>query len=96
MARLLGGHVEVTDASGARVFKTAAPANSLHEGLHEFPAKGLVLRAGERYTVRITSELTEGAAPSSRSIPRSTSSPTTENGTTVNGDLLMSISGRTK
>ena len=40
-------NVEVTDASGARVFKTAAPANSLHEGLHEFPAKGLVLRAGE-------------------------------------------------
>ena len=89
-------NVEVTDASGARVFKTAAPANSLHEGLHEFPAKGLVLRAGERYTVRITSELTEGGSAVVEINPAVDQFPTTENGTTVNGDLLMSISGRTK
>ena len=89
-------NVEVTDASGARVFKTAAPANSLHEGLHEFPAKGLVLRGGEKYTVRITSELTEGGSAVVEINPAVDQFPTTENGTTVNGDLLMSISGRTK
>ena len=89
-------NVEVTDASGARVFKTAAPANSLHEGLHEFPAKGLVLRGGEKYTVTITSELTEGGSAVVEINPAVDQFPTTENGTTVNGDLLMSISGRTK
>jgi len=89
-------NVEVTDASGARVFKTAAPANSLHEGLHEFPAKGLVLRAGEKYTVRITSELTEGGSAVVEINPAVDQFPTTENGMTVNGDLLMSINGRTK
>ena len=89
-------NVEVTDTSGARVFKTAAPANSLHEGLHEFPAKGLVLRGGEKYTVTITSELTEGGSAVVEINPAVDQFPTTENGTTVNGDLLMSISGRTK
>ena len=89
-------NVEVTDASGARVFKTSAPANSLHEGLHEFPAKGLVLRGGEKYTVTITSELTEGGSAVVEINPAVDQFPTTENGTTVNGDLLMSISGRTK
>lgn len=88
--------VEVTDASGARVFKTAAPANSLHEGLHEFPAKGLVLRGGEKYTVTITSELTEGGSAVVEINPAVDQFPTTENGMTVNGDLLMSINGRTK
>ena len=89
-------NVEVTDASGARVFKTAAPANSLHEGLHEFPAKGLVLRGGEKYTVTITSELTEGGSAVVEINPAVDQFPTTENGMTVNGDLLMSINGRTK
>ena len=89
-------NVEVTDTSGARVFKTAAPANSLHEGLHEFPAKGLVLRGGEKYTVRITSELTEGGSAVVEINPAVDQFPTTENGMTVNGDLLMSINGRTK
>ena len=88
--------VEVTDASGARVFRTEAPANSLHDGLHEFPATGLVLRGGEKYTVTITSEMTEGGSAVVEINPAVDQFPTTENGMTVNGDLLMSINGRTK
>ena len=89
-------NVEVTDSSGKQVFRTEAPANSLHAGLHSFPADGLVLRGGEKYTVRITSELTEGGSAVVEINPAVDQFPTTENGTTVNGDLLMSISGRTK
>lgn len=88
--------VEVTDASGARVFRTEAPANSLHDGLHEFPATGLVLRGGEKYTVTITSRMTEGGYARVMINPAVDQFPTTENGTTVPGDLLMTISGRTK
>lgn len=88
--------VEVTDASGARVFRTEAPANSLHDGLHEFPATGLVLRGGEKYTVTITSEMTEGGSARVMINPAVDQFPTTENGTTVPGDLLMTIAGRTK
>ena len=89
-------NVEVTDASGARVFKTAAPANSLHAGLHSFPADGLVLRSGEKYTVTITSKMTEGGSARVMMNTAVDQFPTTENGTTVNGDLLMTIAGRTK
>ena len=88
--------VEVTDASGARVFRTEAPANSLHDGLHSFPADGLVLRGGEKYTVTITSRMTEGGYARVMINPAVDQFPTTENGTTVPGDLLMTISGRTK
>ena len=76
--------VEVTDASGARVFRTEAPANSLHDGLHSFPADGLVLRGGEKYTVTITSRMTEGGYARvminpavDRSRPRRTGPPST-------------------
>ena len=88
--------VEVTDASGARVFRTEAPANSLHDGLHSFPADGLVLRGGEKYTVTITSRMTEGGYARVMINPAVDQFPTTENGTTVHGDLLMTIAGRTK
>ena len=88
--------VEVTDASGARVFRTEAPANSLHDGLHEFPATGLVLRGGEKYTVTITSEMTEGGSARVMINPAVDQFPTTENGATVHGDLLMTIAGRVK
>ena len=44
----------------------------------------------------ITSELTEGGSAVVEINPAVDQFPTTENGTTVNGDLLMSISGRTK
>ena len=33
-------NIAVTDASGNQVFRTEAPANSLHTGLHTFPAEG--------------------------------------------------------
>ena len=88
--------VEVTDASGNRVFRTEAPANSLHDGLHSFPADGLVLRGGEKYTVTITSRMTEGGYARVMINPAVDQFPTTENGTTVPGDLLMTIAGRTK
>ena len=88
--------VEVTDASGNRVFRTEAPANSLHDGLHSFPADGLVLRGGEKYTVTITSRMTEGGSARVMINPAVDQFPTTENGTTVPGDLLMTIAGRTK
>ena len=89
-------NVEVTDASGHQVFRTEAPANSLHAGLHEFPAKGLVLHGGEKYTVTITSKMTEGGSARVMINPAVDQFPTTENGTTVHGDLLMTIAGRTK
>ena len=88
--------VEVTDASGNRVFRTEAPANSLHDGLHSFPADGLVLRGGEKYTVTIISRMTEGGYARVMINPAVDQFPTTENGTTVPGDLLMTIAGRTK
>lgn len=89
-------NVEVTDASGNQVFRTEAPANSLHAGLHEFPAEGLVLHGGEKYTVTITSKMTEGGNARVMINPAVDQFPTTENGTTVHGDLLMTIAGRTK
>ena len=89
-------NIAVTDASGNQVFRTEAPANSLHTGLHTFPAEGLVLRGGEKYTVTITSEMTEGGKARVMINPSVDQFPTTENGNTVGGDLLMSISGRTK
>ncbi|WP_108833581.1 hypothetical protein [Actinomyces sp. Marseille-P3109] len=89
-------NIAVTDASGNQVFRTEAPANSLHTGLHTFPAEGLVLRGGEKYTVTITSEMTEGGKARVMMNPSVDQFPTTENGNTVGGDLLMSISGRTK
>ena len=89
-------NVEVTDASGAQVFRTEAPANSLHAGLHSFPADGLVLRGGEKYTVTITSKMTEGGSARVMINTAVDQFPTTENGTTVHGDLLMTIAGRTK
>ncbi len=88
--------VEVTDASGNRVFRTEAPANSLHDGLHSFPADGLVLRGGEKYTVTITSRMTEGGSARVMINPAVDQFPTTENGATVHGDLLMTIAGRVK
>ncbi len=88
--------IEVTDASGARVFTTAVPANSLHDGLHEFPAKGLVLQRGEKYTVTITSDMTEDGSAVVEINPAVDQFPTTENGNVVNGDLVMSITGKTK
>ena len=89
-------NVEVTDSSGKQVFRTEAPANSLHAGLHSFPADGLVLRGGEKYTVTITSKMTEGGSARVMMNTAVDQFPTTENGTTVNGDLLMTIAGRTK
>ena len=89
-------NVEVTDSSGKQVFRTEAPANSLHAGLHSFPADGLVLRRGEKYTVTITSKMTEGGSARVMMNTAVDQFPTTENGTTVHGDLLMTIAGRTK
>ena len=89
-------NVEVTDSSGKQVFRNEAPANSLHAGLHEFPAKGLVLRGGEKYTVTITSKMTEGGSAHVMMNTAVDKFPTTENGSTVHGDLLMTIAGRTK
>ena len=85
--------VSVLDSSGDSVFESSVAANSVGVGLASFRTGGLTLEAGETYTVRLTGSQSEGEPVYVQLNPDQDEFPTTENGKTVDGDLVMVLKG---
>ncbi len=85
--------ITLVDGAGQTVFATTTTANSLGVGVVPFAAGGAVLTAGEKYTLTITSAHTEGAQAFVQINPDVDRFPTTDNGSTVSGDLVLELKG---
>jgi hypothetical protein len=83
----------VLDSSGDSIFESSVAANSVGVGLASFRTGGLTLEAGETYTVRLTGSQSEGEPVYVQLNPDQDEFPTTENGKTVDGDLVMVLKG---
>ncbi|KGF01254.1 membrane protein [Actinomyces urogenitalis S6-C4] len=85
--------ITIMDASGAEVFRTTVPANTLGDGLTELSTGGLTMVAHQAYTVHLSSIDTEGGEAYVQLNPTVDLNPTVINGRTVQGDLVMVLSG---
>ncbi|WP_234042755.1 hypothetical protein [Actinomyces weissii] len=85
--------VSLSDSSGRQVFTTTMPANSLGDKVTQLPTSGLLLEAGTPYTLRITSQNTEGGLARVQINPDLDRNRTTYNGAEVPGDLVLVVSG---
>lgn len=85
--------VALVDSQGREVMASTLPANSLGDGLKAVPCDGVVLEAGEHYTLRVTSAHTEGGTAHVLLNPDSDQEATTEDGRAVTGDLVVVIQG---
>jgi hypothetical protein len=85
--------VSIRDSSGATVFTGSTPANAVKVGLTPFPADGLVLEAGEEYTVRLSGVQSEGEPAFVQLNPGQDRFVTTQDGEVVDGDIVMVLVG---
>ncbi len=85
--------VRIVDAQGTSVFTGATPANSVGVGLASFRTGGLMLNAGETYTVTLTGAQSEGEPAYVQVNPDQDRFPTMENGKPIDGDLVMVLKG---
>ena len=83
----------ILDSSGNSVFEGAAPMNAIGTGLAQFRTGGLVLEADETYTLRLEGRDSEGDPVFVQINPEQNRFPTTENGKTIDGDLVMILNG---
>jgi len=81
------------DSSGISIFEGALPANAIGTGLASFPTGGLVLEAGETYTLRLQGRDSEGEPAFVQINPDQDRFTTTENGIPVEGDIVMVLKG---
>lgn len=84
-------HVEITDDGGAVIFRESLPANSLGDKIVSLDTNGLTFDAGKTYTMRITSDLTEGGIAHLQINPMMNRFVTVENGREVDGDLVLRV-----
>ncbi len=85
----------ILDSSGTAVFEGATPMNAIGVGLASFPTGGLVLEADETYTLRLQGRDSEGDPVFVQINPEQNRFPTTENGKTIKGDLVLILNGTT-
>ena len=86
-------HVNVADSSGASVFDGSLAANSVGVGMASFRTGGLILEAGETYTVSLTGAQGEGEPLYVQLNPDQDDFRTTENGKILDADLVMVLKG---
>ncbi|MDN3495387.1 hypothetical protein QL996_05565 [Planococcus sp. APC 4015] len=85
--------VGIADADGTSVFTGSTAANAIGVGLASFPTPGLVLEAGETYTITLTGAQSEGEPVYVQLNPEQDRFLTTQNGTVVDADLVMVLQG---
>ena len=81
------------DSSGETLFEGATAANAIGTGLASFPTGGVVLEAGETYTLRLQGRDSEGEPVFVQINPDQNLFRTTENGDLVKGDIVMVLKG---
>ena len=81
------------NSSGETIFEGATAANAIGTGLASFATGGLVLEAGETYTLRLEGRDSEGEPVFVQINPDQDRFPTTENGDRVEGDIVMVLEG---
>lgn len=83
----------ILDSSGQAIYESAVPANAIGTGLVSFSTGGIVLEAGETYTIRLQGRNSEGEPVFVQINPDQNRFPTTQNGKLIKGDLVMELKG---
>lgn len=83
----------ILDSTGEPVFEGATAANAVGVGLASFPTDGLVLEEGETYTLRLAGADSEGEAAFVQLNPDKDEFVTTQNGSVVDGDIVLVLVG---
>ena len=86
--------VSILDSDGEVVFEDYAAANAVKVGLTPFETDGLVLEEGESYTLRLVADGNRANEPVFVEVnPAVDQFETTQNGETVDGDLVLVLNG---